>query len=279
MKSVLLPKLVNLPSIIIPCLLQVVAWRLYYMKLNQDLKHNPVVCHQSVVQKCRNILNQIYRVEYQGLSHVVENRPTLYVMRHASEIDFLIASSIHSKCRYVTKPGLLKIPIIGLMTQSGQHIVVNVKDATSRQKAKDTMKWCLLNGYSLFVLPEGRLSKTKRLNHFHTSSLEMAVALHIPVVTITLSHAPTTIWQIPRHPLRITFHPPQVYTSINLATTHIRNIMQHQTHWPAKTDQNHVAAHRAFAVGLLCFAFVMLMLKKVVWSAVLFSAAIILFTG
>ena len=272
-------KAVNLPSVVLSCLLHLVSWRIYYMTMNPTLKNNPVVCHQSVVNHCRDILHQIYQVEYRGLQHVVEHRPTLYVMRHASEIDFLVASSIHGKCRYVTKPGLLKIPIIGLMTQSGQHIVVNVQDAASRQKAKDDMRWCLQNGYSLFVLPEGHLSRNRQLKHFHTSSLKMACDLHIPVVTVTLSNAPTNIWQIPRVPLCITFHSPQWYTSVDEATNHIRKVMLEKTQWPTKMDRNHVAFHRVLGLGLLCFAFVMLVLKKLVFSATCLSAAVILLTS
>jgi 1-acyl-sn-glycerol-3-phosphate acyltransferase len=271
-------KVLNTPSLVIPALAQILRWHIYYYRLPPKLKTDADSCNLQMVNACRNYLQTVYQVEFRGLQHVVENRPTLYVMRHACHLDFLVVAGIHKKCRFVTKAGLIKHKSIGFMTLKSDHIVVNVKDPASRQAAKIKMKKLLCQGQSLVVLPEGQLARTEELLPFHTSSLQMACELGIAVVTITLQNASQTMWEIPNKPLIVTFHPPMVYDDVDTATKHVRHLMISHTQFMDKKTPVPFSLHRVTAFVFLLLFVLCVCARKYTWAVVTLSAAVVLTT-
>jgi 1-acyl-sn-glycerol-3-phosphate acyltransferase len=197
------------------------TWMSYWSMKQKD---NPDKCNEKVVNFGRRFLETAYGAQFRGKINI--NSPTLYLLPHASQLDFLIIASIHPKCRYVTKPGVLKLPLASFSAQKGQHIIVDVKDSQSRSESKQRMKELFEQGYSVAIFPEGKLRKNQKIGTFFPGGIQLACELQIPICTVCISGFPFHVLKSPKKQPCVLFHPPVVYSNVESAIADVRYKMK-----------------------------------------------------
>ena len=132
------------------------------------------------------------------------NQPCVYIANHKSYLDvIIIASLVSQKIKYLGKAEVFDWPLIGLLSRNSGQIPVKREDKDSRQKAYDTMKQSIDEGFSIILFPEGGwrhsedgqhpnpygFEKEKLLNPFRNGAFRLAIEKNVPIVPVVLLNA------------------------------------------------------------------------------------------
>ena len=215
----------------------IAAFSNHVLKSKKDQK-NPEQCNACIGNIARNFLTTAYGVQFHGDENINKDKPVLYVLRHATDLDAFVIASIHEKCKYITKPGVLKLPIASFSAKNGQQIIVDVKDKESRKQCKEKIIALFQQGYSVAVFPEGTLRRNrKKLGKFHTASIEIACEMGIPISVVRICDFPIRFFDRSSAPTVI-FEPAQIYIDTNEAIFNIRKRLIHYLQQPTSTSKN-----------------------------------------
>lgn len=140
-----------------------------------------------------HVLTNIYfrliliRVKVHGREYLDKKQSYLIISNHRTSLDFIInAFSYPGIYRYLAKKELSKVPILGYLIK---HTCVLVDRSSTISKAKSIikMKEYLLDGYSVFIYPEGtRNLSDQALSPFHDGAFKIAAQLGIPIAVQTI---------------------------------------------------------------------------------------------
>lgn len=128
------------------------------------------------------------RVEYEGLEHLGDGDPRIYVANHLSNADiWALGQVLPLKARFVAKQELRMVPIVGgAMAASGMIFV----DRANRSRAIKGLKAAadqIRSGRPVVLFAEGTRSRDGRLHPFKKGPFHLALAAGVPVVPVAIS--------------------------------------------------------------------------------------------
>jgi 1-acyl-sn-glycerol-3-phosphate acyltransferase len=124
----------------------------------------------------------------------------VYISNHRSMLDIIVNAQANKQAAFfLAKKSITKFPVFGTMVKA-LGILVDRKDIASRRKSYDNMRNTLLEGYSLFIYPEGTRNRTDNpVNAFYDGAFRAAIEAQVPVISQTLVFI--TDRYSPEHPL------------------------------------------------------------------------------
>lgn len=115
------------------------------------------------------ILSIMYRIEIKGKENIPKDEPVVFVCNHVTFLDWmLLAAGIRKKLRFVMTHRIWKIPVFGLFFRLFDAIPIapRKEDADLMEKAFSEIRETLNRGESVFIFPEGMLTKDGNLCPF-----------------------------------------------------------------------------------------------------------------
>ena len=129
------------------------------------------------------------KVKTIGRQHLPKG-PCIFVSNHASFLDIpLLTYILPGFPAFMGKSSLSRIPLFGYMFRN-LHIVVQRNSARGRAKAMQDSLFCLQQGRSVVIFPEGGIHHRIQpgVADFKDGAFSLAVQTGFPVVPLTICH-------------------------------------------------------------------------------------------
>jgi 1-acyl-sn-glycerol-3-phosphate acyltransferase len=128
------------------------------------------------------------RVEYEGLQHLGDGDPRVFVSNHLSNVDiWALWQVLPPRTRFVAKQELRKVPIVGgAMAASGMVFI----DRANRSRAIRSLHEAaerVRSGRPVVLFAEGTRSRDGRLHPFKKGPFHLALVAGVPVVPVAIS--------------------------------------------------------------------------------------------
>lgn len=145
----------------------------------------------------------------EGEEYLDFSEPKVYVSNHSSNLDFLIVPALMpTLVKILGKEELVSFPVIGTVMKH-LYITVRRNDPEDRALCMQKMKDALMEGYSIFIFPEGtRNNGANELRSFYDGAFRLAIEAQVPLVTLTILNASERV-----RPRSSTIFPGPVYCS------------------------------------------------------------------
>lgn len=128
-------------------------------------------------------------VNVKGHENIDPEQSYVIVANHLSMYDiYVLYGWLGIDFRWVMKQELRKVPVIGLVCKTLEHIYI---DRSSSEKAIESInraKEKICNGTSIVFFPEGTRSPDARLQKFKKGAFKLAVDLDLPVLPVTINN-------------------------------------------------------------------------------------------
>lgn len=164
-----------------------------FSKINRGSKTSPASprpATQSRLGVAIQILARVlYRVRYHGLEHIPAKGAAVLVCNHVSYIDWLIISSAsRRKVHFVMHASIYRMPIIHWILRLAKVIPIESgrKNPAALRAAFDQIEQILRSGGLVCIFPEGRLTRTGRINAFRPGIEHIIRNTPVPVVPLAL---------------------------------------------------------------------------------------------
>ena len=136
------------------------------------------------------LINTLYRVTEEDVSHIPEKGPAVLVCNHVSFVDALIILAVsHRPVRFVMDHTIFKTPVLNFIFRNARAIPV----ASGRQnrelliKAYDEIAAALDNGEVICIFPEGKITYDGKLGKFRNGIEKIIQRTPVPVVPLALN--------------------------------------------------------------------------------------------
>ncbi|MAQ31389.1 MAG: hypothetical protein CMD26_01455 [Flavobacteriales bacterium] len=135
---------------------------------------------------------------------ISNKQPCIYIANHKSYLDvIIIASLVSQNIKYLGKAEVFKWPLFGFFAKYSGQIPVQREDKQSRNKAYESMKQSLGEGFSIVLFPEGGwrnngdenypnpygYETNSMLNPFRNGAFRLAIETKVPIIPIALLNA------------------------------------------------------------------------------------------
>lgn len=136
------------------------------------------------------------RLRVEGREHLDSSRPAIYVVNHASLLDFFIAARlIPAGTVGIVKKQVVAYPFVGQVYLLSGHLRIDRDDrdaavASMKHLAAMVRRWRL----SPYMSPEGTRSRSGRLLSFKKGFVHLALQTGLPVVPLVV-HGAHRVWR------------------------------------------------------------------------------------
>ncbi|UWG95857.1 1-acyl-sn-glycerol-3-phosphate acyltransferase [Dehalobacter sp. DCM] len=128
------------------------------------------------------------KIKITGLENVPEHGAVLFVSNHQGHADSLVIHGFINKPKgFVSVLEALKLPIINQWMEQMACVFINREDARQSTLCFNKAVDYLINGHSMVVFPEGRLSDGEEANDFKKGWLKLATKSGVPIVPISMN--------------------------------------------------------------------------------------------
>ncbi|MCA8939648.1 MAG: 1-acyl-sn-glycerol-3-phosphate acyltransferase [Planctomycetes bacterium] len=125
------------------------------------------------------------RVRYQGFEKL-KGFQGVILANHQSQIDILAMLGSFANFRWVSKASMFKIPLIGWAMYLTGYIGLVRGEAASIKKMVQDCKYCVEQGNSVLLFPEGTRTTTGKLLPFKVGGFSIAKKVNAPIALITI---------------------------------------------------------------------------------------------
>ena len=165
------------------------------------------------------------KVEIQGLHHVDQARPVIYMPNHASMVDIpVLIYALPVDLRFIFKKSLLYVPVFG---QAIQFMGMVPIDRANMGKATESLKNAgrqIRAGSHVLVFPEGTRTRTGKLLNFKKGGFYLAIQEQIDIVPISINNSQAiggvNSLLVNRGEVQVTIHPPIHIAAYSLEDRH-----------------------------------------------------------
>jgi 1-acyl-sn-glycerol-3-phosphate acyltransferase len=123
----------------------------------------------------------------EGLEHLDSRKTYIIVSNHLSALDFMInAQAYPGVYKYLAKQELVKVPLFGYIVRK-MCVLVDRSSAASRSASMKSLRETLMEGYSVFLYPEGTRNRSAEfLLPFQKGAFRTAIETGFPIAVQTL---------------------------------------------------------------------------------------------
>ena len=134
-----------------------------------------------------------WSVSIKGKEHIDANETYIIVSNHQSLVDILIAFTLFTHFKWVSKAELFYIPLIGWNMWLNQYIKLR---RGNNKSVKTMYKACekhLKHGSSIYLFPEGTRSQSGEMRKFKEGAFVLAKRLKKPILPIVINGSGTAL--------------------------------------------------------------------------------------
>lgn len=128
-----------------------------------------------------------WTVSVAGRDKIDPRRTYVIVSNHQSLVDILVAFSLFTHFKWVSKAEIFLVPLIGWNMFLNQYVRLDRGRATSIKKMYNACERHLCLGSSVFMFPEGTRSTTGKMRPFKEGAFVLAKRLNLPVLPIVIN--------------------------------------------------------------------------------------------
>lgn len=128
------------------------------------------------------------RIRIEGWENVPsDDTPAIYCANHESYMDIFTLFHLGKDFKFVSKPSIFMIPIVGWSMWLTGHVSLNRKmDAAGFRQFIAKGKTLLKQGASMVIFPEGTRSKTGKLADFKKGAFTIATQAKVSIIPISI---------------------------------------------------------------------------------------------
>jgi 1-acyl-sn-glycerol-3-phosphate acyltransferase len=120
--------------------------------------------------------------------HKIDPRRTyVIVSNHQSLVDILVAFTLFTHFKWVSKSEIFLVPLIGWNMFLNQYVRLDRGRSTSIKKMYSACERHLRLGSSVFMFPEGTRSTTGKMRPFKEGAFLLAKRLNLPILPIVIN--------------------------------------------------------------------------------------------
>src|SRR5690606_8009786 len=126
------------------------------------------------------------RFETRGRFPDNPRNPYVVVANHESFADILLISQLPWEMKWLSKVGIMMIPVLGWTMWAVRDVPVHRGKASS---ARDAMRACrtrLENKVSVMIFPEGTRSRSDQMLPFKDGAFRLAIETGVPILPLAL---------------------------------------------------------------------------------------------
>ena len=134
-----------------------------------------------------------WSVSIEGKEHIDANDTYIIVSNHQSLVDILVAFTLFTHFKWVSKAELFNIPLIGWNMSLNQYVKLR---RGSNKSVKTMYKACekhLEHGSSIYLFPEGTRSESGQMRKFKEGAFVLAKRLQIPILPVVINGSRTAL--------------------------------------------------------------------------------------
>ena len=134
-----------------------------------------------------------WSVSIKGKEHIDANETYIIVSNHQSLVDILVAFTLFTHFKWVSKAELFYIPLIGWNMWLNQYIKLR---RGNNKSVKTMYKACekhLKHGSSIYLFPEGTRSQSGEMRKFKEGAFVLAKRLKKPILPIVINGSGTAL--------------------------------------------------------------------------------------
>lgn len=134
-----------------------------------------------------------WSVSIKGKEHIDANETYIIVSNHQSLVDILVAFTLFTHFKWVSKAELFHIPLIGWNMSLNQYIKLRRGDNKSVKTMYKACKKHLEHGSSIYLFPEGTRSESGEMREFKEGAFVLATRLKKPILPIVINGSRTAL--------------------------------------------------------------------------------------
>jgi 1-acyl-sn-glycerol-3-phosphate acyltransferase len=131
-------------------------------------------------------INPWWRVDYQGLDNIDDNKTYVLISNHQSLADILAMYGTYKYFKWVSKSEVAKCPFVGWNMYLNQYVFLERGDMKSIKHMMQACKEWLNKNVSIMIFPEGTRSADGRLHAFRDGAFKLALDCDVHLVPIVI---------------------------------------------------------------------------------------------
>ncbi len=110
----------------------------------------------------------------------------MIISNHQSTLDILLMNCLRYKYKWISKIENFKVPVIGWYLRMADYITVDRGDEESKAEMLEKSLYCLKNGTSIMIFPEGTRSLDKEIGFFKRGAFQLALQANVPILPVLI---------------------------------------------------------------------------------------------
>ncbi len=131
-------------------------------------------------------INPNWRLSYEGLDHIDDNKTYVLISNHQSLADILAVYGTHKYFKWVSKSEIGKVPFVGWNMYLNQYVFLERGDMKSIKHMMQKCKEWLNKKVSVMLFPEGTRSSDGKLHPFRDGAFKLALDCDVELVPIVI---------------------------------------------------------------------------------------------